>query len=103
LHFDRNDVEPRLAVAQASFRDIIHRDPADLLLFLMADGQLGVAIRCGTPTLDFDEDQRIPFLGHDIDLSEHTSVISFNDPITGFCEMGRSQFFTSFSSAYPRE
>jgi hypothetical protein len=69
----------------------------------MTDGELRISVRIGASALDLDENQRLSFLGHNIDLTEKTSVVSFNDPVTGFRKIGCRQFFAPFPRAYPHE
>lgn len=79
--FDSDDVEPAGRVVQKIlvFGEISLGDSPDLSALRLVDGFLGKAERRIGSSLDFDENQRRPFIGDDVDFPSEKAIAAFDD------------------------
>jgi hypothetical protein len=95
--FDGDDIEPAGRVVQKilMFGEISLGDSPDLAALRLVDGFLGKAEGRIGPGLDFDENQRRPLVGDDVDFPSEKAIASFDDAESFVREIADGRFFAA--------
>ncbi len=95
--FDGDDVEPAGRVVQMILMlgEISLGDSPDLAALRLVDGFLGKAEGRIGPGLDFDENQRRPLVGDDVDFPPKKAIAAFDDAESFAREIADGRLFAA--------
>jgi len=95
--FDGDDVEPAGRVVQniLMFGEISLGNPPDLTALRLVDGFFREAEGRVGPGFNFDENQRCPFIGNNVDFPTKKAITAFDDLESFACEITDGGLFAS--------
>jgi hypothetical protein len=95
--FDGDDIEPAGRVVQKilMFGEISLGDSPDLAALRLVDGFLGKAEGRIGPGLDFDENQRRPLVGDDVDFPPEKAIAALDDAESFVREIADGRLFAA--------